>query len=167
MLFVGRTTVRRAWSSLLRGVLNGMQPEGSQVLLSSRLLVRVAISQAYSELMDNNMKMTVSSRKSSRNQSCRRWRHLLRRISTICPQRSAPMYVSHSLFEARLLIISQRPTLLAKIFGCYKITFKKTQKDRGNKSKSFQMNLLVMENLFYDRQFHKVLTQSESRSGTY
>ena len=66
-----------------------------------------------------------------------------------------------------VLTSGQRPTLLAKIFGCYKITFKKTQKDRGNKSKSFQMNLLVMENLFYDRQFHKVLTQSKSRSGTY
>lgn len=51
----------------------------------------------------------------------------------------------------------QRPTLLAKVFGCYKITFKKTNKDKGSgKSKSTQMNLLVMENLFYDRRFSKV-----------
>ena len=54
--------------------------------------------------------------------------------------------------------MSQRPTLLAKIFGCYKITFRKTQKHQNstNKSKSTQMNLLVMENLFYDRHFSKV-----------
>jgi hypothetical protein len=51
----------------------------------------------------------------------------------------------------------QRPTLLAKVFGCYKITFRKTSKDKGSsKSKSTQMNLLVMENLFYDRHFSKV-----------
>jgi 1-phosphatidylinositol-3-phosphate 5-kinase len=54
---------------------------------------------------------------------------------------------------------SQRPTLLAKVFGCYKLTFKKTGKDRGpgkSKSTQMQMNLLVMENLFYDRRFSKV-----------
>ncbi len=51
----------------------------------------------------------------------------------------------------------QRPTLLAKIFGCYKITFRKSQKHQGtSKSKVTQMNLLVMENLFYDRHFSKV-----------
>ena len=51
----------------------------------------------------------------------------------------------------------QRPTLLAKVFGCYKLTFRKTGKDKGpGKSKSMQMNLLVMENLFYDRRFSKV-----------
>jgi 1-phosphatidylinositol-3-phosphate 5-kinase len=50
--------------------------------------------------------------------------------------------------------LSQRPTLLAKVFGCYKLTFKR---DKGtSKSKSTQMNLLVMENLFYDRHFSKV-----------
>ncbi|KAJ7606790.1 hypothetical protein FB45DRAFT_949133 [Roridomyces roridus] len=55
-------------------------------------------------------------------------------------------------------VSANRPTLLAKIFGCYKITFKKTGKDRApsGKSKSTQMNLLVMENLFYDRRFSKL-----------
>jgi hypothetical protein len=54
----------------------------------------------------------------------------------------------------------QRPTLLAKVFGCYKLTFKRTAaKDRGSgKSKSTQMNLLVMENLFYNRRFARVCT---------
>lgn len=51
----------------------------------------------------------------------------------------------------------QRPTLLAKVFGCYKLTFRKTGKGKGSgKFKSTQMNLLVMENLFYDRRFTKV-----------
>ncbi|KAJ7733569.1 hypothetical protein DFH07DRAFT_134079 [Mycena maculata] len=55
-------------------------------------------------------------------------------------------------------VSADRPTLLAKIFGCYKLTFKKTGKDKGppGKSKSTQMNLLVMENLFYDRRFSKL-----------
>ncbi|KAF5332625.1 hypothetical protein D9611_005067 [Ephemerocybe angulata] len=52
---------------------------------------------------------------------------------------------------------ANRPTLLAKVFGCYKLTFKLTGKDRGpRKSKSTQMNLLVMENLFYDRRFARI-----------
>ncbi|KAH9486348.1 1-phosphatidylinositol 3-phosphate 5-kinase FAB1 [Psilocybe cubensis] len=52
---------------------------------------------------------------------------------------------------------ADRPTLLAKVFGCYKLTFRKTGKDKGpGKSKSMQMNLLVMENLFYDRRFTKI-----------
>lgn len=69
------------------------------------------------------------------------------------------------LYHDMILIsrIIQRPTLLAKVFGCYKLTFKKTGKDRGpGKSKSTQMNLLVMENLFYDRRFSKVFSSSES-----
>jgi 1-phosphatidylinositol-3-phosphate 5-kinase len=49
----------------------------------------------------------------------------------------------------------QRPTLLAKIFGCYKLTFKKAGKDKGP-AKSKSMNLLVMENLLYDRRYAKV-----------
>lgn len=53
--------------------------------------------------------------------------------------------------------VLQRPTLLAKVFGCYKLTFKKTDTDqRVGKSKSTQMNLLVTENLFSDRRFSKV-----------
>ncbi|KAH8094601.1 hypothetical protein BXZ70DRAFT_1033808, partial [Cristinia sonorae] len=51
---------------------------------------------------------------------------------------------------------ANRPTLLAKIFGVFKITFRKTQKDKSNKSKPTQMNLMVMENLFYDRRFSKI-----------
>ncbi|KAJ4485636.1 hypothetical protein J3R30DRAFT_3440944 [Lentinula aciculospora] len=55
-------------------------------------------------------------------------------------------------------VSANRPTLLAKVFGCYKLTFKKTGgSDKGQgKSKSTQMNLLVMENLFYDRRFSKI-----------
>ncbi|KAF5384947.1 hypothetical protein D9615_001145 [Tricholomella constricta] len=54
-------------------------------------------------------------------------------------------------------VSANRPTLLAKHFGCFKLTFRKTGKDRGpGKSKSTQMNLLVMENLFYDRRFTKI-----------
>ncbi|KAJ7201260.1 hypothetical protein GGX14DRAFT_656010 [Mycena pura] len=54
-------------------------------------------------------------------------------------------------------VSADRPTLLAKIFGCYKLTFRKTGKDRPHgKSKSTQMNLLVMENLFYNRRFSKL-----------
>ncbi|KAJ3845538.1 hypothetical protein F5878DRAFT_599054 [Lentinula raphanica] len=55
-------------------------------------------------------------------------------------------------------VSANRPTLLAKVFGCYKITFRKTgsgDKSQG-KSKLTQMNLLVMENLFYDRRFSKI-----------
>ncbi|CAK5280385.1 unnamed protein product [Mycena citricolor] len=54
-------------------------------------------------------------------------------------------------------VSADRPTLLAKIFGCYKLTFKKTGNRRGpGKSKSTQMNLLVMENLFYAREFSTI-----------
>ena len=54
-------------------------------------------------------------------------------------------------------VSDNRPTLLAKIFGCFKISFKKTHKEKSSRTKTTQMNLLVMENLFYDRQFSKVL----------
>lgn len=49
----------------------------------------------------------------------------------------------------------QRPTLLAKVFGCYKLTIKRKDRQPG-KARSTQMNLLVMENLFYDRSFARV-----------
>ena len=60
--------------------------------------------------------------------------------------------------KARLTVLHlQRPTLLAKIFGCFKITFRKTHSHGdSSKAKVTQMNLLVMENLFYDRRFSKV-----------
>ena len=55
----------------------------------------------------------------------------------------------------------QRPTLLAKVLGCYKISFKKSGRDKGSgRWKSTQMNLIVMENLFYDRRFSKVCWSS-------
>ncbi|KAJ8514751.1 hypothetical protein ONZ45_g7730 [Pleurotus djamor] len=55
-------------------------------------------------------------------------------------------------------VSANRPTLLAKVFGCYKLTFRKTngRDSGGERSKSTQMNLLVMENLFYDRRFSKI-----------
>jgi len=54
-------------------------------------------------------------------------------------------------------VSANRPTLLAKVLGCYKISFKKSGKDRGSgRWKSTQMNLIVMENLFYDRRFSKI-----------
>ncbi|KAF9451376.1 hypothetical protein P691DRAFT_724173 [Macrolepiota fuliginosa MF-IS2] len=54
-------------------------------------------------------------------------------------------------------VSANRPTLLAKVFGCYNLTFRKTGKGKGTgKFKSTQMNLLVMENLFYDRRFTKI-----------
>jgi 1-phosphatidylinositol-3-phosphate 5-kinase len=51
---------------------------------------------------------------------------------------------------------NQRPTLLAKIFGCFKVTWKTTSHSGPGKPKINQMNLVVMENLFYDRRFSKV-----------
>ena len=58
----------------------------------------------------------------------------------------------------------QRPTLLAKIFGCFKITFRKTHNHGDpSKAKVTQMNLLVMENLFYDRRFSKVMSATASQ----
>ncbi|OAX36749.1 hypothetical protein K503DRAFT_867357 [Rhizopogon vinicolor AM-OR11-026] len=53
-------------------------------------------------------------------------------------------------------IAGSRPTLLAKVFGCYKLTFKKSRDKGSSKSKLTHMNLLVMENLFYDRRFSKI-----------
>jgi 1-phosphatidylinositol-3-phosphate 5-kinase len=46
--------------------------------------------------------------------------------------------------------------LLAKVFGCYKLTFKKVKDKATGKAKVTHMNLLVMENLFYNRRFAKV-----------
>ncbi|KAL5478589.1 MDM12_4 [Sanghuangporus weigelae] len=54
-------------------------------------------------------------------------------------------------------VTAGRPTLLARVFGCYKLVFrKKTANERSSRSKSTQMNLLVMENLFYDKRFSKI-----------
>lgn len=51
---------------------------------------------------------------------------------------------------------NQRPTLLAKIFGCFKVTWKTTSHSGPGKPKVHQMNLVIMENLLYDRRFSKV-----------
>ncbi|KAG9313993.1 hypothetical protein JVU11DRAFT_4770 [Chiua virens] len=53
-------------------------------------------------------------------------------------------------------VSGNRPTLLAKVFGCYKLTFKKTKDKGSGKAKVTYMNLLVMENLFYNRRFAKI-----------
>lgn len=42
--------------------------------------------------------------------------------------------------------------MLAKIFGCFKIVLRKAGKGKDKSSRKFQMNLLVMENLFYGRE---------------
>ncbi|KAF8320522.1 uncharacterized protein EI90DRAFT_3080477 [Cantharellus anzutake] len=48
-------------------------------------------------------------------------------------------------------ISSNRPTLLSKIYGCYKVIYKNPVA-----GKTIRMNLLVMENLFYGRKFSKI-----------
>ncbi|KZT27581.1 hypothetical protein NEOLEDRAFT_1060572 [Neolentinus lepideus HHB14362 ss-1] len=63
-------------------------------------------------------------------------------------------------------VTANRPTLLAKVFGCYKIAFKKTKDNGSGRSKSLQMNLLVMENLFYDRRFSKAIFQIYDLKGS-
>ncbi|TFK77523.1 hypothetical protein BDN72DRAFT_808414 [Pluteus cervinus] len=50
-------------------------------------------------------------------------------------------------------VSANRPTLLAKVFGCFKVTFRKKGSGR---SRSTQMTLLVMENLFYNARFSKI-----------
>lgn len=71
------------------------------------------------------------------------------------------------IFLFLLQLVNQRPTLLAKVFGCYKLTFRKTGKDKGpGRSKSTQMNLLVMENLCYDRRFSKVWRECSCSAST-
>ncbi|VDB86931.1 unnamed protein product [Peniophora sp. CBMAI 1063] len=55
-------------------------------------------------------------------------------------------------------VSADRPTLLAKVFGCYKITYKRNDdKDKkSGRAKVTQMNVIVMENLFYGRKFSKI-----------
>ncbi|GJJ05894.1 hypothetical protein Clacol_000081 [Clathrus columnatus] len=54
-------------------------------------------------------------------------------------------------------IVAGRPTLLAKIFGCYRISFTRPKDaKRGIKTKTASSVFLVMENLFYDRRFTKI-----------
>ncbi|KAH6916651.1 1-phosphatidylinositol-3-phosphate 5-kinase, partial [Coprinopsis sp. MPI-PUGE-AT-0042] len=62
-------------------------------------------------------------------------------------------------------VSANRPTLLAKVFGCYKLTIKQKERDankergpaRKNRTVSQKTySLLVMENLFYDRKFTRI-----------
>lgn len=53
-------------------------------------------------------------------------------------------------------VTADRPTLLAKVFGCYKLVFRKTVNEKSGRQKFTSMNLMVMENLFYDRRFSKI-----------
>jgi hypothetical protein len=46
---------------------------------------------------------------------------------------------------------NQRPSVLAKIYGFFKIGYRNAVTGR-----SMRMNVLIMENLFYDRRFSKV-----------
>ena len=69
-------------------------------------------------------------------------------------------------FAVFLLFCHQRPTLLAKILGIYRIGFK-------NPQSSLRQDVLVMENLFYDRKIDKVNSwvscagQKEAMYGCY
>ena len=59
-------------------------------------------------------------------------------------------------------IPKQRPSVLAKIYGFFKIGYRNAITGR-----SMRMNVLIMENLFYDRRFSKVssTTFEEIRDG--
>lgn len=46
---------------------------------------------------------------------------------------------------------NQRPTVLAKVYGFFKIGYRNATTGRA-----MRMNVLVMENLFYERRFSKV-----------
>lgn len=50
--------------------------------------------------------------------------------------------------------MKQLPTVLAKIFGFYRIGYKNTVT-----GKQIRMDVVVMENLFYDRKITRVITQ--------
>ncbi len=50
-----------------------------------------------------------------------------------------------------VLCLRQRPTALAKIYGFFKIGFRNATTGR-----SLRMNVLIMENLFYERHFDRV-----------
>jgi len=57
-------------------------------------------------------------------------------------------------------ISAGRPTLLAKIFGFYRVAFRNSSPSSSRQSRTItrtkRMNLVVMENLFYDRRFSKI-----------
>ncbi|KZT04073.1 uncharacterized protein LAESUDRAFT_738031 [Laetiporus sulphureus 93-53] len=54
-------------------------------------------------------------------------------------------------------VVVNHPTLLTNIFECFKLTFRTSHKHSGpSRGKAMQINLLVMENLFYDHRFSKI-----------
>jgi len=64
--------------------------------------------------------------------------------------------VSLGVFLQRSIMLSalstfQRPTALAKIYGCFKIGYNNT-----TTGKAMRMNVVIMENLFYERRFDRV-----------
>jgi 1-phosphatidylinositol-3-phosphate 5-kinase len=59
----------------------------------------------------------------------------------------APAYFEYT----RKAFQGQRPTVLAKIYGFFKIGYRNAITGR-----SMRMNVLVMENLFYERRFSKI-----------
>jgi 1-phosphatidylinositol-3-phosphate 5-kinase len=64
--------------------------------------------------------------------------------------------VSLGIFVRTSLVLSafpflQRPTALAKIYGCFKIGYNNT-----TTGKAMRMNVVIMENLFYERRFDRV-----------
>ena len=71
----------------------------------------------------------------------------------------APAYFDYmrSVIETKVfqfgstIIDTQRPTVLAKTYGLFKISYR-----NGVTGRTLKMNLIVMENLFYERQFQKV-----------
>lgn len=96
-----------------------------------------------------------------------KWMHsfaLLRRTSNICPGRSSTRYVSVWLDKRDdpswnsyfLPLPFKLPTVLAKIFGFYSIGFK-----NAATGKSMRMDVLIMENLFYQRNVKKASPSKE------
>jgi 1-phosphatidylinositol-3-phosphate 5-kinase len=59
----------------------------------------------------------------------------------------APAYFEYT----RKAFQGQRPTVLAKIYGFFKIGYRNAITGR-----SMRMNVLIMENLFYERRFSKI-----------
>ena len=59
--------------------------------------------------------------------------------------------VSIASEPTKSLRVHQRPTVLAKIYGFFKIGYRNAITGR-----SMRMNVLVMENLFYERRFSKI-----------
>jgi hypothetical protein len=71
------------------------------------------------------------------------------------------LWVIWLLTLSDILYIVQRPTALAKIYGFFKIGFRNATTGR-----SLRMNVLIMENLFYERRFDRVSRDVKAK-GTF